>query len=353
MGTENFFKGLKVIDLSTVLAGPSVGSFFAEMGAEVIKLESPDGDITRTWFADGENTLEISAYFGAVNHNKSSFQIDLKTEREKLFDLLRDADILLSNFKFGDEEKFQITDDIIRAIQPSIIIAKIQGFEIDIQRVAYDVVLQAETGFMAINGEKNSSPLKMPVAFMDVLAAHQLKEGILCALLHKAKTGKGSTVTCSLEMAGIASLMNQGSIYLKSGIVPKASGSLHPTICPYGEILQFKDGIHIVLAVGSNRQFSDLCQILNLSELPSTSDFKTNVLRVSNRTQLITFLQSAANQLNGNTILPLLHERHVPVGQIKKMNEVMEQSKKIDAIKKDKITHTPYIKSVAFQIRYD
>ncbi len=353
MGTDNFFKGLKIIDLSTVLAGPSVGSFFSEMGAEVIKLESPFGDITKTWFAEGEDTSTTSAYYNAVNHNKSVVQVDLFTEREKLFHLLQDADILLSNFKFGDDEKFQITDDVIRAIQPSIIIAKIQGFEMDIQRVAYDVVLQAETGFMAINGEKNSSPLKMPVAFMDVLAAHQLKEGILCALLHKAKTGKGSTVTCSLEMAGIASLMNQGSIYLKSGIVPNPSGSLHPTISPYGEILRFKDGVNIVLAIGSNRQFSDLCHVLNLPALPEQEIFQNNALRVANRKQLIEVMQESADHLDGKSILPLLHQKNIPIGEIKKMNEVMDQAMKIGAVKKDIYTTTPYIKSVAFQIRCD
>ncbi len=350
MSTDNLFAGLKIIDLSTVLAGPSVASFFAEMGAEVMKLESPLGDVTRSWFANGEDQSETSAYFNAVNHNKSIIQIDLQTERDRFLKLISNAQILISNFKFGDEEKFHITEDVIRSVNPNIIIAKIQGFEIDKHRVAYDVVLQAETGFMAINGETNSLPLKMPVALMDVLAAHQLKEGILCALIQQIKTGKGCTVTCSLEMAGIASLMNQGSIYLKSGIIPKAMGSLHPTICPYGEIIQFKDGVHIVLAVGSNRQFEDLCQVLEIPELPNIDTFKTNAQRVSHRIELISILQTAARNLNSQEIIQQLHEKQVPIGQIKKMNEVIEQASKIGAIKNDIYTHIPYIKSVAFQI---
>lgn len=353
MASENFFTGLKVIDLSTVLAGPSVGSFFAEMGADVFKVESPQGDVTRTWFANGEDASSTSAYYNAVNHNKSVYQIDLLNERDKFLNLVSDADILISNFKFGDDEKFQITEEIIRSINPKIIVAKIQGFEIDAKRVAYDVVLQAETGFMAINGEKDSSPLKMPVAFMDVLAAHQLKEGILCALLHRYKTGKGSTVSCSLEMAGIASLMNQGSIFLKSGIIPRASGSLHPTICPYGEILCFQDGIQIVLAVGSNRQFEDLCQVLGLNDLPVNPVFQNNASRVAHRHELIEKMQNRASQLEGKIIVPLLHDRLVPFGEIKKVNEVMEQAFKIGAVQKDKFTNTPFIKSVAFQIKFD
>lgn len=352
MSTTQFFVGLKVIDLSTVLAGPSVGSFFAEMGAEVIKLESPQGDVTKTWFANGENKEELSAYYRAVNHNKVVAQIDLNSEREKLSEYLKDADVLLTNFKEGDDIKFQLTEAHIRSIQPNIIIAKIQGFEKDTQRVAYDVVLQAETGFMAINGEKDSNPLKMPVALMDVLAAHQLKEGILCALLHKATTGKGSTVSCSLEMAGMSSLMNQASIYLKSQIVPQSSGSLHPTICPYGEIIRFKDDVQIVLAIGSNRQFADLCLILGLPELAADVQFENNAVRVTNRMSLIKMLQQAADHLNSSNILPSLLQRNVPFGRIKTMDEVMEQAHKIGAIKNDTVTSTPYVKSVAFDIRY-
>lgn len=350
MSTAHLFEGLKVIDLSTVLAGPSVASFFAEMGAEVIKVESPEGDVTRTWFAKDEDPLSLSAYYQSVNHNKKVITLDLKQGNDELLALIQGSDLIISNFKYGDAEKFDITDEKLKAINPGLIIAKIKGFERDHQRVAYDVVLQAETGFMAINGEKNAAPLKMPVALMDVLAAHQLKEGILCAMLQKAKTGKGCTVVCSLEMAGIASLMNQASLFLKNGIIPKAMGSLHPNICPYGEILHFKDGVQMVLAVGSQRQFKDLCSVMGMQEIANQSDFIDNASRVVNRVELLSLLQNQAAKMEGKKVLDLLHQHHVPVGEIKKMNEVMANAHRIGGINMDVQTQLPYVKSVAFTI---
>jgi crotonobetainyl-CoA:carnitine CoA-transferase CaiB-like acyl-CoA transferase len=348
---SHIFSGLKILDLSSVLAGPSVASFFAELGAEVIKVESHQGDVTRTWFAKGEDLESTSAYYQSVNHHKKVITLDLNKDRKELNPIIADSDIVIHNFKFGDDEKFQLTEKDIRSVQPNIIIAAIKGFENDHQRVAYDVVLQAETGFMSINGEKDSPPLKMPVAFMDVMAAHQLKEGVLCALYHRLKTGNGSNLHCSLEMAGIASLMNQGSIYLKSKIVPKANGSLHPTICPYGEILTFMDGEKIVLAIGSQRQFNDLCVLLGLSDLPLDIRFKDNISRVNHRKELILILQKASEQIALSTIYNLLLEHKVPFGKIKTIDEVISTAKEIGALEIDRETQTSFIKSVAFELK--
>jgi crotonobetainyl-CoA:carnitine CoA-transferase CaiB-like acyl-CoA transferase len=183
------------------------------------------------------------------------------------------------------------------------------------------------------------------------MAAHQLKEGVLCALYHRLKTGKGSTLHCSLEMAGISSLMNQGSIYVKSKIVPKANGSLHPTICPYGEILTFMEGEKIVLAIGSQRQFNDLCVLLGLRDLPHDIRFMDNISRVNHRKELILILQQASEQITLSTIYHLLLEHKVPFGKIKNIDEVIAQANAIGAIEIDRMEHTPFIKSVAFDLK--
>jgi crotonobetainyl-CoA:carnitine CoA-transferase CaiB-like acyl-CoA transferase len=167
---------LTVIDCSTVLAGPSVGTFFAELGAKVIKIENPNvPDVTRSWkLKSEEKTSPVSAYFSSVNYLKEYRKLDLKlpADREELFKLFQSADIFLSNFKFGDDQKLGINDQILQEKFPQLIIGKINGFGDESDRVAYDLILQAETGFMSMNGTRDSGPVKMPVALIDVLAAH-------------------------------------------------------------------------------------------------------------------------------------------------------------------------------------
>jgi len=321
---SSILEGVQVLDLSTVLAGPSVGSFLAELGAEVIKIESPQGDVTRTWFSPSEDQSTTSAYYLSVNARKKVKVMDLKTERPALDNMLQQADIVLLNFKSSDEEKFDLVPKKIIEKYPHLIIGKIKGFEDDEQRVAYDVAIQAETGYMSINGEKGAAPLKLPIAFMDVLAAHQLKEGILCALLNKTTTGKGMIVECSLESAGLVSLMNQGSLYLKTGNAPKASGSLHPNIAPYGEQLVFKDNVRIVLAIGSDKQFEALCQTLDCQDLLKDSRYVSNVLRVEHRDEMHHSLQKAAEKISFYEIRETFIARNIPFGQIKNLGEVMK-----------------------------
>ncbi|MEN9332908.1 MAG: hypothetical protein RLY35_88 [Bacteroidota bacterium] len=321
---SSILEGVQVLDLSTVLAGPSVGSFLAELGAEVIKIESPQGDVTRTWFSPSEDQSTTSAYYLSVNARKKVKVMDLKTERSALDNMLQQADIVLLNFKSSDEEKFDLVPKQILEKYPHLIIGKIKGFEDDEQRVAYDVAIQAETGHMSINGEKGAAPLKLPIAFMDVLAAHQLKEGILCALLNKTTTGKGMIVECSLESAGLVSLMNQGSLYLKTGNAPKASGSLHPNIAPYGEQLVFKDNVRIVLAIGSDKQFEGLCHILKSAELLLDERYTSNVLRVEFRNELLTSLQLASKNFAFHEIRQKMITKNIPFGQIKDLSEVMQ-----------------------------
>jgi len=234
------FSKLIIVDTSTVLAGPSVGTFFAELGATVIKVENASSyDVTRTWKLPSEDkNSPISAYFSSVNYGKKYIQLNLKNAHDlKQFkELIKVADVLISNFKKGDVEKLGIQDAILRNCNPSLIIGKINGFGKDSDRVAYDLILQAETGFMSMNGTPESGPVKMPVALIDVLAAHHLKEGILLAMLKLKTTGKASTISVSLYDAAVSSLVNQASNYLMNNHIPERIGSLHPNISPYGEL---------------------------------------------------------------------------------------------------------------------
>ncbi len=348
---------LTVIDCSTVLAGPSVGTFFAELGAKVIKIENPAvPDVTRSWkLASEDKSSNISAYFSSVNYGKEFRTLDLKldNDREKLFDVLEKADVFLSNFKFGDDEKLGISDHILRNKFPKLIIGKINGFGEDSDRVAYDLILQAETGFMAMNGSQDSGPTKMPVALIDVLAAHHLKEGILAALLERTSTNQGKVVTVSLYDAALSSLANQASNYLMQNHVPKPIGSLHPNIAPYGELFQTADNKTITFAIGSNKHFSILCDFLGLNDLPSNEKYAVNVNRVQNRLELRELLQTKIQHLSSNVITEFMHKEHVPVGVIQTLDEVFSKETAQNLIREELIEDqlTKRVTQIAFKTK--
>lgn len=351
------FSHLTIIDLSTVLAGPSVGTFFAELGAKVVKVENPKigGDVTRSWKLAKESAeAPLGAYFAAVNCKKSYEYLDLseQADRQKVLELLSTADIVLSNFKKGDAEKFQLTDDVLSTLNPRLIHGKISGFSSTPERVAYDVVLQAETGFMYMNGTPNSGPVKMPVALIDVIAAHQLKEGLLCALYERERSGKINHVHCSLEKAGLSALMNQASNYLMADHIPQPLGSLHPNIAPYGEIVTTSDDKYIVLAVGSDKQFHALCEIIGISELATDPLFSNNKSRIANRAQLLVEMNTAFSKEERAHWMPLLIAANVPAGAIYAMDEVMSSNTAQSMIVREEIqgVATERISSVAFDL---
>jgi crotonobetainyl-CoA:carnitine CoA-transferase CaiB-like acyl-CoA transferase len=353
---QELFSKLKVVDLSTVLAGPSVATFFAELGAHVTKIENPStgGDVTRSWKLPQENDSPISAYYVSANFNKHCLWLDLLDSVDKgiLMDLLANTDVLVTNFKPGDNEKFGLTEENLFRINPRIILARLTGFETDTHRIAYDVVLQAETGFMDMNGTTTSGPVKMPVALIDVLAAHQLKEAILCALLKRHETGVGSVVDCSLEKAALASLYNQATNYLMSGVVAKRSGSLHPNIAPYGEIFYCLDERPIVLAIGSEKQFSTLCEIVGTPLLSRDVRFSTNTSRVRHREILAEYLGSIFISKTRTEWMELFNASSIPAGAIKSIDEVMAGSTAQDMILTEEIEGviTKRLSTVAFEL---
>jgi len=332
---------LTVIDCSTVLAGPSVGTFFAELGAKVIKIENPSiPDVTRSWKLSSEDkSSNISAYFSSVNYGKEFRTLDLKVDkdREKLFELLENADVFLSNFKFGDDEKLGIADEILKKKFPQLIIGKINGFGEDSDRVAYDLILQAETGFMAMNGTPDSGPIKMPVALIDVLAAHHLKEGILTALLERTKTNKGKVVSVSLYDAALSSLANQASNYLMQNHIPQPIGSLHPNIAPYGELFQTKDDKTITFAIGSNKHFSILCDFLELTDIKTDEKYASNVNRVQNRLELRELIQGKIQEFSSAEITQFMHQHHVPAGVVQTLDQVFRDKTAQDLVREEKM----------------
>ncbi len=349
------FADLKIIDLSTVLAGPSVGTFFAELGAQVLKIEHPkNADVTRSWKLASEDASEsVSAYFSSVNYGKTYLSLDLKNEKDyaTFIDHVQNADILLSNFKKGDDEKLNVTDEQLRSINPSLIIGKITGFGNESDRVAYDLILQAETGFMSMNGTSTSGPVKMPVALIDVLAAHHLKEGLLIALLQRNQSNEIKTVSVSLYDAAICSLANQASNYLMEQHIPQRIGSLHPNIAPYGEIFSTKSNDLVTFAIGSNQHFEKLCSFLRCEDLITDDRFKENKDRVKNRMQLFEYLQEKIKFLETEMLLQEMHQRFVPAGEIKNLQAVFQEQAAQNLIRTETINgkETKRITSIGFQ----
>lgn len=355
---DTLFDDLKVVELASVLAGPAVGNFFSELGAEVIKIENKrnGGDVTRQWRQPNEITDGPSAYYSSVNWNKQVHYLDLNNseDKEKVEEFIQEADIVITNFKKGDEKKFGLTYEDLKAINSTVIQGHISGFGSESDRLAYDLILQAETGFMSMNGQPDSPPTKIPLALIDVLAAHQLKEGILCALLkQKDNPNQSFKVEVSLYESAIASLINQATNWLMNNNIPERIGSLHPNIAPYGEIFTTKDDRLITLAIGSDRQFQSLCRILKAEELAEDADYRNNAHRVENRQVLSEILQEKISSLNADSFLEQCESQFVPAAEIKNMQQVFEDNRAQKMLLKETIEGRETIRpqTTVFNIR--
>lgn len=326
-GFEKAFEGLKVVELASVLAGPAVGMFFAELGAQVLKIENKatQGDVTRSWKLPKEDPQKPwSAYFHSVNWNKTYLPIDLKVdeERQSVLQHIAEADIVISNFKSGSAAQFGLDYAGLKDQFPQLIYASITAYGLDHPKPGFDVAIQAETGWIYMNGEASGSPVKMPVALIDLLAAHQLKEGILVALLQRYRTGNGCHVTTSLFDASIASLANQASNWLNLGHIPERMGSQHPNIAPYGDTFQTKDGKSLILATGTQKHFVELCTCLELPELSADPRFTSNPLRLKHRDVLIEKLTHAFQKWDAEELLDRFEKAKIPVSPIRNLSEV-------------------------------
>lgn len=337
------FKDVRVLELASVLAGPAAGQFFAELGALVIKVENlkTGGDVTRTWRVRDENTDDRSAYFCSVNWGKKSIAIDLATSEGKAIvqKLAAQSDIVIASYKPGDAEKLGVSYQQLSTSNQQLIYGQITGYGSDNDRVGYDAVIQAESGFIDLNGEKNGEPVKMPVALIDVLAAHQLKEGLLLALLKRDRTHEGSLVEVSLIQSAISSLANQATNWLVANKLPTRQGSAHPNIAPYGESFLTKDDKRILLAVGSDRQFSDLLKVLQLEDLNGNDKFSTNKSRVIHRDELTKIVAQAINQFDSKELMAKIDILKIPAGIIQNIKEVFEMKEAKELlIKRNELT---------------
>lgn len=350
---ESHLSRLKVLELASVLAGPAVGTFLAELGAEVIKIENPKagGDVTRSWKLISENPdSPISAYFASVNYGKEHLFLDFKNPDDlaKVQKLASESDIVIANFRGGQASRFDLDFESIKKENPKVIYGNITGFGVESSRPAYDVVIQAETGYMFMNGQPDSDATKMPVALIDVLAAHQMKEAILLALFNRGRNGAGSFVEVSLFDAAVSALTNQASNWLMNYHVPQRIGSLHPNIAPYGEILETKDGKQIVLAIGSNAHFEGLCSVLGLETLIVDARFVSNQERVKNRSVLHDMLQEKARIQDSSILMEQFLEKNIPAGAIRNLEEVFEEEAAQNLIREE--DGTKRVSQIAFKI---
>ena len=321
---EGPLAGVRVLELASVLAGPLAGTALSERGATVTKVERPpDGDVTRSWRSAGERTGAESAYWMAANAGKTVVMQDLATAegRAWLEAELDRTDVLLENYKAADLARFGLEPEAVRRRWPQLVRVRLVGFPDAPERLAYDVVVQAETGFMAMNGPADRPPSRLPVALMDVLASHQMRTAALEGLLLRATTGQGCISVVSLEASGLTALANMATEWLVNGAIPTRRGSEHPNIAPYGDLLPCRDG-SIVLAVGSDRQFAGLCAVLGWPEGPTDPRFATNPARVLHRTALNAALAARSAERTVTDLGSALLAASVPAGRIRTLDDV-------------------------------
>jgi crotonobetainyl-CoA:carnitine CoA-transferase CaiB-like acyl-CoA transferase len=341
MGFFMNWRKINVLELSSVLAGPMVGDFFAELGAKVIKIENAltRGDVTRSWRIPGENTPEgTSAYFLSCNHRKKSLFLNLeeKNDIQKVIDLIGKSDVVISNFLPETGKKLKLSVAHIRKYNPQIIIVHISGFENQPDRPAFDLAIQAETGWMHLNRNEKGEPRKLPIAFADLITAHQAIAGTLLALLEKKPGKKGKTVKVALNTSALTALKNLGTNQLNQSKTPKNSREnptlSHPNIAPYGEVFYTKNKKPFVLAIGNDRQFKALCKLLDLAHLQSDSRFTTNSLRVKNRKELEKILLRTLRKWNETELTRKLKAAKIPFGMVRTPDAVFKRKEFPDRI---------------------
>lgn len=329
LGDDQPLRGLKVVELATVLAGPLVGTFLAELGADVIKIEPPGrGDVTRSWRLAGESPQGPGAYHAAANGPKRILRIDLKTDDGKraLEQHLADADILLQNARPASLMGLGLDPDQLAERHPKLIHVHLLGFLNDPKRGGYDIVVQAESGFLSMNGEPGRSPFRMPVALMDVLAAHQMRSGLLLALYERERTGRGAYIETWLDASGFSGLVNRATEHLVAGRTPEPLGALHPQIAPYGELFECRCGAVVVTAVGHDLQFRSLCSLLGQEQIAEDERFATNPMRVTHRAELAALLSPLFADMEATPLLDAALSRNIPLGRVQSVPEALSSA---------------------------
>ena len=323
-GRAGALDGVRVLDLTRVLAGPYCAMFLGDLGAELVKIEQPGvGDDTRGWgppFVGGE-----SAYFLCVNRNKKSVTIDLKSAEgvDLLRRLAKSADVLIENFRPGTMERLGLGEEELRLGNPRLVYASLSGFGADgpmSDWPGYDLIVQAWGGLMSITGTPDGEPTKVGVAIIDLVAGLMLGKAIVAALFAREKIGIGQKVDTSLLEAEVACLINAGSNYLVEGKIPLRWGNAHPSIVPY-QSFRTSDG-YLVIGVASEGIWRRFCQALGRAELADDARFAKNSDRVENRAALIPILSEIFLTRGSDTWLKLLNEAEVPCAPVQTIDKV-------------------------------
>ncbi len=324
--------GVKVLDLSRILAGPTCTQMLGDLGATVLKIENPrsGGDDTRQWgppyVVDAEgNQSDLSAYFMSANRNKRSVEVDITTSdgQATIRRLAAHADILLENFKPGGLRKYGLDYDSLRKDFPHLVYGSISGYGQtgpNAHKPGYDLMAQGYGGIMSLTGEPDGRPMKVGVGIADVMCGMYACVGILAALRHKEQTGEGQQVDIALVDAQIAWLINEGVATLNTGSAPKRRGNEHPSIVPYG-LYETADG-HVILAVGNDSQFGRFLQFLGLEGLARDPRFATNPARLEHRDALADIIVPAIRQHTTDAVIAAMEERKVPAGPVQTLDQV-------------------------------
>ena len=320
-------KGIKVLELARILAGPWCGQTLADLGADVIKVESPDGDDTRKWGPpwierEGE---KAAAYYHATNRGKRSVTADFTTDegRALVLELAHEADVLIENFKVGGLRKYGLDYESLKAVNPKLIYCSITGFGQDgpyAARAGYDFMIQGMGGIMDLTGDPSGEPQKIGVAFADIFTGVYSVVAIQAALIARERTGEGQHIDMALLDCMTGVLANQAMNFLASGNVPKRLGNAHPNIAPY-QTFAVADG-HLIVACGNDGQFVRLAEILGLPELSGDERFKTNAARVAHRAVLSDTMEAKTRGWQRDDLLAALEKAGVPAGPINTVADV-------------------------------
>ncbi|MTI17034.1 CoA transferase [Rhodobacteraceae bacterium RKSG542] len=322
-------QGIKVVELARILAGPWIGQTLADLGADVIKVESPQGDDTRTWgppFIEDDSDKPTAAYFHSCNRGKDSVACNFSNEEDlaALLELIKEADILIENFKVGGLKKFGLDYESLKKINPRLIYCSVTGFGQDgpyAHRAGYDFLIQGMGGIMDLTGDPEGQPQKIGVAFADIFTGLYGVIGIQAALHKRNLTGEGDWVDLSLFDCQLGVLANQAMNYLATGNSPKRLGNAHPNIVPY-QVFAVKDG-HFIAAVGNDGQFKQFCDVIGLPELAADEAYATNPARVANRAILVPILEEALLGFERDALLKALEAKGVPAGPINTVEQAL------------------------------
>ena len=318
--------GIKVLDLTRILAGPWSTMALADLGAEVWKIESLEGDDTRSWMPPAK--AGISTYYLSTNRNKQSLAVDLRKSegRQLILDLAAQADVVVENFLPASLKRLGLDYETLAAVNPRLVHCSITGYGRGNpmeNRPGYDFIIQAESGFMSITGEKDGEPMRLGVAFVDLVTGMNAVQGILAALFEREKSGLGQSVDIALSDSALHFLANIASGYLNTGKVPQRYGNAHASIVPY-QLFDTADG-SVALAVGNDEQYRRLCMdVLKRPELYSDPRFTENRRRTEHREVLLPLLQAAFRRWDNEALIAALRAQGIPVGEVKDVAQAFE-----------------------------